>query len=31
MCHPAFLPSRIEGQKVMMAGADLEAGAFMFK
>ena len=31
MCHPAFLPSRIEGQKVMMAGADLEAGAYMFK
>jgi uncharacterized membrane protein len=31
MCHPAFLPSHIDGNRVMMAVADLEAGSYMFK
>jgi uncharacterized membrane protein len=30
-CHPAFLPSRVEGDRVLMATADLEAGSYMFK
>jgi uncharacterized membrane protein len=31
MCHPAFIPSHIEGDRLMMAVADLEAGSYMFK
>jgi uncharacterized membrane protein len=30
-CHPAYLPSRIEGDRVLISKSDLGAGAYMFK
>jgi uncharacterized membrane protein len=30
-CHPVFLPSHVEGNRLLMAVVDLEAGSYMFK
>ncbi len=30
-CHPEFLPSHVEGDLVVLAKSDLEAGSYMFK
>lgn len=30
-CHPAILPSHVEGDRIIMSRADLEAGSYMFQ